>query len=408
MSVSKGSGGRGGQGKGHILVTANSAWNLLNFRKSLISALMQDGNRVTVLAPHDDAVEGLLSLGCRYIPLRMDNTGLSPLADLGLTLRFLRTMIRERPDAVLGFTIKNNIYGALAARFAGIPFLPNVSGLGTGFLSGAALQAVVTRLYRFAFARVPVVFFQNEDDRRLFTEAELVPAANTRCLPGSGVDLAHFASARPRDGANETTFLLIARLLWDKGIGEFVEAARLVRRRHPEVRFQLLGSLGAANRTAIDQATVNGWIAEGVVTYLGETNDVRPFIAAADCVVLPSYREGRPRSLIEAAAMARPCIATDVPGCRDVVEHGRTGFLCKLKDPQDLARKMEAFLALSADARSELGRNGRLKTEREYDEALVIQAYRRELHTLANNATLGRGEQPVADRQQVARAATEA
>jgi glycosyltransferase involved in cell wall biosynthesis len=372
---------------GHVFVTVNASWNLVNFRRGLVAALLADGHRVTVLAPPDGASGTLEAMGCRFLPLVMDNKGVSPLRDLALLWRIVRILRRERPDAILGYTIKNNVYGGIAARLLGIPFLPNVSGLGTGFLSGTGLRALVVLLYRLGFAKAELVFFQNEDDRALFVGERLVTLERTRCLPGSGIDLARFAPAPARNGDEAVIFLLIARLLRDKGVCEFVEAARIVRRRHPGAVFQLLGPAGAANRTAIPDETLAAWHAEGIVVHLGETDDVRPFIAAADCVVLPSYREGRPRSLIEAAAMARPVIATDVPGCRDVVEAGRTGLLCRVRDAADLARRMEEFIALPPATRAEMGRQARARMERDYDERLVVAAYREALRGLGLGPT---------------------
>jgi len=277
---------------------------------------------------------------------------------------------------VLSFTIKNNLFGAMAARGTGTPFIPNVTGLGTAFLSGGALQTVAETLYRRAFAPLRVIFFQNEDDRDLFLRRRLARPDQARVLPGSGIDLTRFAAAPPPPPGAPPVFLMIARLLRDKGVVEFVEAARRIRAHTPTARFQLLGAAGAENRTAIDAATVRAWVDEGVVEHLGVTPDVRPFIAAADCVVLPSYREGAPRTLIEAAAMGRPLIATDVPGCRAVVERDVTGFLCAPRDADSLAAAMRRFLDAPPEARTAMGRAGRAKMEREYDEALVVGAYR--------------------------------
>jgi glycosyltransferase involved in cell wall biosynthesis len=314
-------------------------------------------------------------MGCRFIPLDMDSKGLSPMRDLVLLARFWRVFRQERPDAILGYTVKNNVYGALAARAAGIPFLPNVSGLGTAFLAQSWLQTLVKGLYRAAFAKVPVAFFQNQDDRALFVDANLVERVRTQVLPGSGIDLDHFRPAPMPQGMG-VRFLLIGRMLKDKGVGEFVDAARIVKRTCPTAEFQLLGAAGAENRTAIEREVIDGWVREGVVEYLGTVEDVRPAIAAADCVVLPSYREGAPRTLIEAAAMARPVIATRVPGCTAVVEDGVTGLLCNVRDAEDLARKMHFFVDAGPAERSRMGAAGRGKMEREYDQELVITAYK--------------------------------
>ena len=371
-----------------IVMTANAAWNVWNFRRPVISALQADGHQVCVLAPPDDAVTALETAGCTVIPLKMDVKGMNPARDLGLVFRYGRHFRSLRPDAVLGYTIKPNLYGAFAARRAGVPFLPNVTGLGTAFLSGGPLQRVAVGLYRGAFRGLPVVFFQNHDDRDLFLSQRIVGHDQVRVLPGSGIDFDRFPAAEMPAGDGLPVFLLIARLLRDKGVVEFVEAARLVNAAGAVARFRLLGALGAENRTAIPPETVAAWQAEGVVEYLGQTDDVRPFIAAATCVVLPSYREGAPRTLIEAAAMARPLIATDVPGCTAVVEHGTTGFLCAVRDAGALAGAIRQFLSLDPTARAQMGQAGRRKMEREFDQALVADAYRAALDLV----TRGRGQ----------------
>lgn len=367
----------------HILMTVNAAWNIWNFRRPLVEALSGDGYRITVLAPHDDAVPELERLGCRVRPLEMSVKGLNPLEDLKLQRRFGRIFREERPDAVLSYTIKNNIFGARAAKPTNVPFVPNVTGLGTAFLSGKLLQTVTEQLYRRSFAALPVVFFQNEDDRDLFLDRRLLRADQARLLPGSGIDLQRFAPAPMPAPEEPPVFLMIARLLRDKGVLEFVEAARRIKAHHQQARFQLLGAVGSENRSAIDRPTVDAWVAEGVVEYLGTTADVRPEIAASSCVVLPSYREGAPRTLIEAAAMARPLIATDVPGCRAVVDRNVSGFLCEVRNAESLAAAMESFLGLSPEAQQAMGAAGRAKMEREYDQALVVDAYRVALDAIA-------------------------
>ncbi|OOY02798.1 glycosyltransferase family 4 protein [Thioclava sp. F28-4] len=360
----------------HILMTVNAAWNIWNFRRPIVEALIADGHRITLLAPRDGSVPDLEALGCRFIPLEMSVKGLNPAEDFKLMRRFKRIFRDERPDVVLSYTIKNNIFGAMAAKAVGVPFIPNVTGLGTAFLSGGLLQRVAEMLYRRAFAELPVIFFQNEDDAALFLDRRLIKSDQAKLLPGSGIDLERFAAQKMPAKDSPPTFLMIARLLRDKGVLEFVEAARTTKARHPEARFQLLGAVGSENRTAIDAATIEGWVAEGMVEYLGTTSDVRPAIEAASCIVLPSYREGAPRTLIEAAAMARPLIATDVPGCRAVVDRGVSGYLCEVRNAASLADAMQDFLALGPEQRAQMGREGRAKMEREYDQRIVVNAYR--------------------------------
>lgn len=366
-----------------LLLTANTSFKLANFRAGLLRALREDGHELVALVPEDSHTETLHALGCRVRRLRMDNKGTSPLRDGALALRLWRVFAAERPDAICGFTIKNNIYGALAARRLGIPFLPNVTGLGTAFIHDGLVNRVVKRLYRRAFGPLPAVFFQNPDDRALFEAERMIRPDQVRMLPGSGIDLAAFAPAPLPGRGGGLRFLLVARLLRDKGVNEFVEAARRLRAEGLNARFQLLGPLGAANQTAIDAGTLRGWVAEGVVEYLGETRDVRPFVAAAHCVVLPSYREGTPRTLLEAAAMARPIVTTDAPGCRETVLAERSGLLCRVRDARDLAAAMARIAAMDDAALTDMGRAGRAHVEARFDEALVIAAYRAALTEIA-------------------------
>ncbi|MEA3002008.1 MAG: hypothetical protein QOH81_796 [Sphingomonadales bacterium] len=359
-----------------IVISINAAWNIVNFRLGLIRALRDAGHEVIALAPPDPYGARLEALGISYVPIAMDKKGLSPLRDLLLLLRYWRLLRRLRPDLFLGYTAKPNVYGSLAAQALGIRVINNVSGLGTAFIRNGLLTAIVSTLYRIAFRRSATIFFQNEEDRDLFVVKRLVAPAQARLLPGSGIDLERF---RPAGSAGAEapgfTFLLAARLLWDKGVKEYVEAARRVRAAFPAARFQLLGFLGVENRTAVTREQVEAWVAEGIVDYLGEADDVRPFIAAADCVVLPSYREGLPRTLLEAAAMAKPLIATDVPGCRHAVQAGVTGLLCAPRDAEALATAMLEMIDAPPALRAQWGQAGRARVEREFDERIVARRY---------------------------------
>jgi len=218
-----------------------------------------------------------------------------------------------------------------------------------------------------------VTFFQNPDDLAVFVDRGLVNQAQARLLPGSGVDLERFQPALPMPGPD--TFLFVGRLLGDKGVREFVEAARIVQSEVPEARFQLLGPIDEGNRSAVTKREVDHWVAEGTVDYLGAAEDVRPYIGRATAVVLPSYREGLPRSLLEAAAMARPLIASDVPGCRELVEPGVNGFLCEVRNASSLAKALKMIMKTSGEARSRMGEASRQMVERHYSQTVVISAY---------------------------------
>lgn len=360
-----------------IAISINAAWNVANFRLGLIRAIQDSGFEVIAIAPPDAHVSRLEAIGCRFLPISMDNKGTNPLKDAILFMRYLAILRRERPAIFLGYTIKPNVYGSLAAQVLGIPVINNVSGLGTAFIRDGLITRIAKRLYRTAFKRSNRVFFQNKDDRQLFVSSGLVIPEQTRILPGSGIDLEHFAPIdhAPAEQNSGVRFLLVARLVFDKGVREYIEAARIARAARPGSQFAILGFLDVENRTAITRTDVNAWIDEGLIDFLGETEDVRPHIAAADCVVLPSYREGTPRTLLEAAAMEKPIITTDVPGCREVVTDGETGLLCSARDAGDLAAKIVNMIDLGSDRRQEMGRAGRVKMKRQFDERLVVSAY---------------------------------
>lgn len=357
-----------------VVIALNTAWNLVNFRAGLIRALVAAGYEVVAVAPPDEYAERLSVLGCRFMPLPMDNQGTHPVRDLLLLWRFLWMMRAERPHVYLGYTVKPNVYGSLAARALGIPVINNIAGLGAVFIKGGWLNQLVKGLYQVALSRSRKVFFQNDDDRQLFVTSRLVPEEVSDLLPGSGIDLAKFSPV-PLPAGTPVRFLLIARMLWDKGVGEFVEAARLLKQRGVDAEFCLLGFLDVQNPAAIPRQQMNDWVAEGTVLYLGVSDNVREEIAQADCVVLPSYREGTPRTLLEAAAMARPIVTTDAVGCREVVDDGINGYLCNPKDASDLADKMERIVSLSHAQRKAMGLRGREKVERQFDEEIVIRKY---------------------------------
>lgn len=346
----------------------------MNFRSGLIRALLDAGYEVVAVAPPDKYAERLSRLGCRFVPLPIDNQGTHPVRDLLLLWRFFGLMRAERPDVYLGYTVKPNVYGSLVARTLGIPVINNIAGLGAVFIKGGWLNKLVNGLYKVALSRSRRVFFQNDDDRQLFITSRLVSEGVSDLLPGSGIDLAKFSPV-PLPAGTPVRFLLIARMLWDKGVGEFVEAARLLKQRGVDAEFCLLGFLDVQNPAAIPRQQMNDWVAEGTVLYLGVSDNVREEIAQADCVVLPSYREGTPRTLLEAAAMARPIVTTDAVGCREVVDDGINGYLCKPKDASDLADKMERIVSMAHVQREAMGLRGREKVEREFDEQIVIDKY---------------------------------
>lgn len=370
----------------HIVLTVNVCWNIWNFRRPLVEALIADGHEVTILAPRDDTAAKLENIGAKFVPLAMDQSSMGLVENFGSVGRFLKQFRALKPDVVLSFTIKNNVFGGIAARMLRIPFIPNVTGLGTIFLGSKPMFLAGKFLYRRSMGASPIVFVQNEDDRDFLTSKKLLCAEQLRMLPGSGIDLDSFSATPLPASENGTNFLMISRLIRDKGTLEYLDAARIAKVKNPNCNFKLLGPLGSENRTAISEAELTPYVEDGSVDYLGATDDVRPFVEAAHCVVLPSYREGAPRSLIEAAAMGRPLVTTDVPGCRAVVENGKSGLLCKVRDAQSLADACLNFAALKPAEQQDMGDAGRDLMAREYDVSIVIERYRSAIAELTARA----------------------
>jgi glycosyltransferase involved in cell wall biosynthesis len=361
-----------------IAVVLNTSWNIYNFRMSLVRTLLTQGHEVHTIAPKDEFTSLLQAEGCIHHNIRMDSRGANPIKDSALIAELYLTYRKVRPDIILHYTIKPNVYGTLAAAMLRIPVINNVCGLGTVFLKNNLISAVAICLYKISFRFARKVFFQNPEDLRLFVHKRMVRAEAVDLVPGSGIDLQKFTPVPFR--RNEVfTFLLISRLITDKGILDFIDAVRSLRKEGVAARFQILGAMDPQHKRGIGVDTVHDWIETGTIEYLGTTTDVRTFIRDADCIVLPSYREGTPRTLLEAASSAKPIIATDVPGCNHVVEDHFNGFLCNMKDPSDLAAKMKKLAACENGKLAEFGRNGRLKMEAEYDESLVINKYLRAL-----------------------------
>lgn len=365
-----------------IAIVLNTSWNIYNFRLGLIRSLLNHGHEVTAVAPFDDYSSKLVDLGCKYQKVTMDSRGANPIKDMGLTIELFKIYRRIKPDVILHFTIKPNIYGTFAARFLKIPVINNVCGLGTVFLNGGIVSVIAKIMYRLAFRYPFKVLFQNDQDLNLFIREKLIKTDIAELIPGSGINLDKFKPVElPRNRI--FTFLLISRLIHDKGIVEYIESVKELKRRGVTARFQVLGAIDEEHRRGIPRKIIEGWIEEGLIEYLGRVPDVRNYIRNSDCIVLPSYREGTPRTLLEAASMARPVVTTNVAGCNNVVKDRYNGFLCNLKDVQDLADKMEMMYRLPVGRRRSFGQNGRKLVEAAYDEGVVINKYLRLVNKVA-------------------------
>lgn len=357
------------KGQDVILILTNNTGGLHSFRFEVVKAIVDTGYQVFISVPDDDErAKYFEEIGCQMVKTRFNRRGMNPLADIILMLKYLRLIRKVKPAAVLTYTIKPNVYGGLACRLCGVPQLANVTGLGDAIENGGWLQKLTVFLYKTGIGKAKKVFFQNKYNRD-FCIKQGVASEDSILLPGSGVNLRHHSlQPYPTDGVIK--FLFIARLLKDKGTEEFFAMAKYIKGKYPNTEFQILGWCEGDYQQQLDELVKNG-----IVNYLGTTSDVRPFIAQVHCTVMPSYHEGMSNVNLESAANGRPVITTDVPGCKETVDDGVTGFLVQPRSADDLIEKVEQFILLSNEERKEMGLAARRKVEKEFDRNIVIQAY---------------------------------
>ena len=362
--------------KHKILILTNNIGGLHSFRKEVMKAIVDAGYEVYISEPDDDErVRYFEGIGCHIIRTEFDRRGMNPVADLKLMLTYRKLIRQLKPEVVLTYTIKPNVYGGLACRLTGTPQLANVTGLGDAIENGGWLQKLTLALYRIGIKKAKCVFFQNQTNRD-FCVSHGVTGEHTVLLPGSGVNLEHHQlQPYPEDGT--IRFLFMARLLKDKGTEEFFETARVIKKKYPNAEFQILGWCEGDYQQQLDEL-----VKAGVVNYLGSTSDVRPFLAKVHCSIMPSYHEGMSNVNLESAANGRPVITTDVPGCRETVDDGVTGYLVKPRSAEDLIAKVEQFLLLSYEEKVAMGHAARTKMEREFDREIVVKKYLKEIESL--------------------------
>ena len=371
-----------------IGITINKSWNIYNFRKGLILAFLKAGHHVIAIAPEDSYSGKLKEWGCQYQPISIDNKGVDPIKDIVFFFSLVRIYKRVNLDIILHFTIKPNIYGSVASFLLRTPCISNISGLGTIFMRNNISSYIGKLLYKVALRFPDIVFFQNKDDRNLFLSKKLISKKNTDLLPGSGIDIKHF-SPYPYIGKNKVfTFLMISRILYDKGILELIEAIRILRKKNISFQCKLLGTIESERKLGATAKDVEDWQREKLIMYIGTSDDVRNEICHADCIVLPSYREGTSRFLLEAAAMGKPIITTNVPGCREIVRNKFNGLLCNVRDAQDLAEKMLYMQQMNPKLLNKFGKNSRELAVTVFDEKIVIKKYVLAINRIASKRKL--------------------
>lgn len=359
-----------------ILLSANNAFVIYNFRYGLMKELQRKGYEIITLAGDDGVSQNIKNEGWKFIELNIDRRGKNIINDLKLCYSYYKIYKKEKPNYILQFTIKPNIYGTLAAKVLGIPVINNVTGLGDVFSTDNLTSKIVKILYKISFKYPKKVFFQNNDDLNIFLDNKLIESKICGRIPGSGVNIEKFKPLKKECEDKKFKFLFLGRINENKGVRLINEVSKKLKNKYPNVEFQLLGKVYTEEQNHISKDELKQWEKEANIKYLGTSKDVRKEIKECDCILFPSYyREGVPRSLIEAAAMAKPIITTDNVGCRDIVNEKYNGFLAKPKDLSSLIEKVEKVLAMNEIELTQLGINGRLKVETEFDEKIVIQKY---------------------------------
>ncbi|MCP1126097.1 glycosyltransferase family 4 protein [Bacillus sp. 3103sda1] len=358
-----------------VLILANNDVGLYKFRKELIQELVKE-YKVYVSLPYGEFIPRLEELGCKFIDTPISRRGTNPITDLKLLMNYKKIIKEVKPDVVLTYTIKPNVYGGLACKMSGVPYIANITGLGTAVENGGLLQKVTLFLYKLALKEVNFVFFQNEENRKFFINQKIV-RDNHRLIPGSGVNLNHYSLL---DYPSDTmvNFLFIARVMKEKGIDQYLDAAKYIKERHPNTAFHILGFCEGSYESKLKEMQDSG-----IIQYHGMQNDVREFHKFSHCTIHPTYYpEGMSNVLLESAASGRPVITTNRSGCREIVDDTINGYIVEQENSRDLIEKIERFINLDYETKKQMGVAGRMKVEREFSRDIVVNAYMNEIEAI--------------------------
>ncbi|NLX01631.1 MAG: glycosyltransferase family 4 protein [Syntrophomonadaceae bacterium] len=357
-----------------ILILANNDVGLYNFRKELLEVLMGQGYEVYISLPVGEKVEQLRQMGCIFIETPVDRRGTNPLTDFKLVLKYLKIMKNVKPDVVLTYTIKPNIYGSIACRLLKIPYINNITGLGSGFIDKRLLSKLLVMMYKAAIKKSNLVFFQNSSDMDFMLNLGIISGKH-KLLPGSGVNLDQFEYT-PFPPGDKVVFNFIGRVMKEKGIDEYLMAAKTIKQRYPHTQFNIIGFIEPTE--AHYNELIADYEAKNYIEYHGFQKDIRPFIKNSHCLIQPSYHEGMSNVLLESAAIGRALIASDIPGCREVIDNN--GYVFAMGNVHDLVDKIERFIQLPYEQKVQMGKMSRQKVEREFDRQIVIDSYMKEIN----------------------------
>lgn len=357
-----------------IIILENTYYTVLSLRMEILRHFKDKGYEIYVLSKAEkNDIEILEKEGFHCRPV--GTVVLNPIKACQFLIKLIQEIKQIQPEIIFSFTIRPNIFGSFAARFLSIPIVSNVTGTGPLTTDNELVYRLIRMGYKFAFLKNQRVFFQNQDDYNFFLSNKYVQKEQAKLLPGSGVDTDYY-SPRPKTQVG-FSFLMVSRLIVDKGVRDYVEAARIVKSKYPEIQFRLLGPYWQQStaKNTITEVEVKTWEKEGLITYLGYTLDIRPFMAESNAIILPSYREGCANVLMQGASMSKPLIATNVTGCRNLIEDGITGYLCEVRNSESLAEKMIQLYKLDEEKRTEMGLKGREKMIKKYQKKMVLEAY---------------------------------
>ena len=358
-----------------VLILANNDVGLYKFRKELIEELLKD-YEVYISLPYGNFVNDLINIGCNFIDTTIDRRGINPINDLKLICQYKRLVKKICPDIILSYTIKPNIYGAYVAKKRNIPVFANITGLGSAVENGGLLQKITVLMYKFAFSKIQTVFFQNKENMQFF-EDKKIAVGKHKLLPGSGVNLQHFKPLKYPDDKT-TEFVFISRIMKEKGIDQYLEAAKYIRNKYPNTRFHICGFCEEDYEDILKE-----YQNQGIIIYHGLLDDVRKILKITHCTIHPTYYpEGMSNVLLESCACARPIITTDRSGCKEIVDNGVNGYIVKQKDSRDLIDKIEKFLNLSYEDKKSMGLYARNKVESEFDRNIVVNIYKQILNII--------------------------
>lgn len=357
-----------------ILILANNDVGLYKFRKELIQELIRQGNRVVVSLPDGELVPDIRKLGVKVILTDVDRRGINPLTDLKLLIRYFRMEVTLKPDLVITYTIKPNVYGGIVSRFLHIPYAENITGLGTTFQTENFVKKLVCFLYKISSKRAKVVFFENEENKQTFIDNHLIREEQACKLNGAGVNLDEYPYTEYPDENEPIRFLFIGRVMKEKGVDELFEAARRIKKEYPDVLFDIVGPMEDEYSSVIEKLEE-----DGIITYYGYQKDVRPFIARCHCFVLPSWHEGMANTLLEAGAMGRPLITSRLHGCMEAVVEDKNGYLCNVRNVENLRLKIEQYISMDYEQKKRMSIESRNHIETIFDKRKIVERTIKEL-----------------------------